>query len=428
MAPTRIASLTFYYEAWDALAEIHELMLQDPRFEVKVVAVPRRLTGDGEFDDASAASGFFDSIGVEHEVAGATPAGSAGQTPFNLEAFAPDYVFINYPWQRNYQPQFRVENLAKFTRVAYVPYYSLPMAGEGFEAHTTASNPTHPSVAPHLYTQRSHQLASLIFTQTADVAEAYAQTSRGNSHVHFVGSTKIDALTHEVQKFEVDDRLTLVWAPHHSYSPHWLNFGVFAQMHTQMLAWAAAHPEVEVILRPHPFMFGTLVDRDVISADDLEAWRKAWLALPNCSIDTDSGAAQILAKAQILLTDGISFLAEYPLATGRPAIFIENQGHWRFTQIGELAANACVRLNSFEEFADGFDFILEAGLPDRTTELAALREAATPFAGKAATKIVEIVAQHATSGPGNSLPPLVDPSLVTETQWELQPGREPLID
>jgi hypothetical protein len=415
MAPIRVAFLTFYYEAWDALAEIHELMLNDPRFEVVVVAIPRRLTGDQNFDDASATSAFFDSIGVEHVVAGG----------FDLEAYAPDYVFINYPWQRNYQPQFRVENLARFTRVAYVPYYSLPMAEEGFEPHHAGTNS---QVAPHLYTQRSHQLASLVFTQTADVAQAYVHTSRGNSHVHHVGSTKIDALTREVDKFEVDDRLTLVWAPHHSYSPHWLNFGVFAQMHTQMLDWALSHPEVEVILRPHPFMFGTLVDRDVISAADLEAWRKAWLALPNCSIDTDSGAAQILAKAQILLTDGISFLAEYPLATGRPAIFLENQGHWRFTAIGELAAAACVRLNSFSEFADGFDFILEAGLPDRTAELSALRAAATPFAGNAATKIVEIVAQHATSGPGGQLPPLVDPSLVTETPWELQEGREPLID
>lgn len=419
MAPIRVAFLTFYYEAWDALAEIHERMLNDPRFEVVVVAIPRRLTGDQNFDDASATSAFFDSIGVEHVVAGTQTAA------FNLEAYAPDYVFINYPWQRNYQPQFRVENLARFTRVAYVPYYSLPMAEEGFEPHHAGTNSP---VAPHLYTQRSHQLSSLVFTQTADVAQAYAHTSRGNSHVHHVGSTKIDALTREVDKFEVDDRLTLVWAPHHSYSPHWLNFGVFAQMHTQMLDWARMHPEVEVILRPHPFMFGTLVDRDVISAADLEAWRKAWLALPNCSIDTDSGAAQILAKAQILLTDGISFLAEYPLATGRPAIFLENQGHWRFTAIGELAAAACVRLNSFAEFAEGFDFILEAGLPDRTAELSALRAAATPFAGNAATKIVEIVAQQAVSGPGGQLPPLVDPSLVTETPWELQEGREPLID
>jgi hypothetical protein len=37
--PIRVALLTFYYEAWDAFAELHKLLLTDARFEVLVVAV-----------------------------------------------------------------------------------------------------------------------------------------------------------------------------------------------------------------------------------------------------------------------------------------------------------------------------------------------------------------------------------------------------
>ena len=81
-------------------------------------------------------------------------------------------------------------------------------------------------------------------------------------------------------------------------------------------------------------------------------------------------------------------------------------------------------------------FILEAGLPDRTAEIAALREAAMPFgAGGSAPKIVEIVAADFERGAGvdaagQGLGPsvLVDPSTVTETAWERQPGREPIND
>ena len=29
------------------------------------------------------------------------------------------------------------------------------------------------------------------------------------------------------------DHTRVVWAPHHSYSPHWLNFGTFAQMYIE---------------------------------------------------------------------------------------------------------------------------------------------------------------------------------------------------
>jgi len=391
-------------------------MLDDPRFEVLVVAIPRKLTGDKTWDDASAVSDFFASKGIDHLI--------GSEDANELREWAPDYVFINYPWQRNFQPAYRADELVKFTRIAYVPYYSLPLVNE---PGVLPGPDGRPGVAPHLYTQRSHQLASLIFTQDKFVREAYAHTSRGADHVFFTGSPKVDALIRSATTAAiVGHRVSgascqrLVWAPHHSYSPHWLNFGTFAKNYVEVLAWATAHPEVEVVLRPHPFMFGTLVDREVISDSDLDAWLAAWDALATTSIDIESSPAEIFANCDWLLTDGISFLAEYPLVTGKPAIFIENQGHWDFSELGDLAAAASVRLTSFAEFASGFEFILEAGLPDRSSEMAALQAAASPHPGQSASRIIEIVAADRST--------LVDPTAVTEVPWERQPGREPLDD
>ena len=407
----RVAFVTFYFEAWDSLAEIYSRMLDDPRFEVQVVAIPRKLTGDASWDDASGVSDFFAAQGIDHII------GSPDAS--ELRDWAPDYVFINYPWQRNYQPAYRADELVKFTRIAYVPYYSLPLVNE---PGVLPGPDGRPGVAPHLYSQRSHQLASLIFTQDRFVREAYAATSRGNGHVFFTGSPKVDALIRSAREHVADhhERIRVVWAPHHSYSPHWLNFGTFADNYLEFLDWAEAHPEIDVILRPHPFMFGTLVEREVISDSDLDAWMAGWEALPNTSIDSTSGPAALFEECDLLLTDGISFLAEYPLVTGKPSVFIENQGHWQFSELGELAAQASVRLSSFAEFAAGFDFILEAGLPDRSAEIEALREASSPYAGESAARIVEIVAADHSA--------LVDPAEVTEVPWERQPGREPLDD
>ena len=415
----RVAFVTFYYEAWDSLAEVYSRMLDDPRFEVLVVAIPRKLTGDASWDDASGVSDFFASQGIDHVI------GSADAS--ELREWAPDYVFINYPWQRNYQKAYRADELVKFTRIAYVPYYSLPLVNE---PGVLPGPDGRPGVTGHLYQQRSHQLASLVFTQDRFVRHAYAATSRGADHVFFTGSPKVDALIKAAEALgsveggralrQLGGRTRVVWAPHHSYSPHWLNFGTFAQMFDEAIEWATEHPEIDVCLRPHPFMFGTLVEREVISDSDLDAWLAAWEELPNTSIDPVSGPAELFVDCDVLLTDGISFLAEYPLVTGKPSVFIENQGHWEFSELGELAAQASVRLHSFAEFVAGFDFVLEAGLPDRSAEIAALREAASPYPGESAARIVEIVAADHSG--------LVDPSLVTEVPWERQPGREPLDD
>jgi hypothetical protein len=399
--PIKVAFLTFYYEAWDALAEIHQLMMADPRFEVQVVAIDRKLTGDAGFGGADEVSAFFAGAGVAHAV--------NADLATVFDGAAPDYIFVNYPWQRNYPKQYRPDALARIGRICYVPYFSLNMTREPDQVF---------DVAPYMYTQRMHQLASLIFVQDDEVREAFEGTARGAAHVHFVGSTKLDALIAAMRDLDSgadskSNRKTLLWAPHHSYSPHWLNFGNFISSCEKMLDWAKANQNTLVILRPHPFMFGTLVDRGVMPEADLQDWLRRWRALPNTSVDSESSTAELFSKADNLLTDGISYLAEWPIAKGDACIFLENPGHWKFTAIGEQAALSSIRIESIDELDLAFMLL---GM--KAPVVSKLRNAALPFPGETASRIVEIVASDISE--------LVDPASVTDVPWELQPGREPL--
>ena len=416
-SPIKVVFLTFYYEAWDALSGIYELMVPDPRFEVQVVAISRKLTGQQGFDDAAGVSEFFESRGIAHQV-NADLAGLFGGA-------GPDYIFVNYPWQRNYQKQYRPDQLAAIGRIAYVPYFSLPLVQEPVDGVNPDSG--FDPMAAHLYTQRMHQLASLVFTQDEYTQAAFANTQRGNSHVHFVGSTKLDELIAElaglVGKKSVagSDAKTLVWAPHHSYSRHWLNFGTFASVKDQMLDWAKAHSELHVLLRPHPFLFGTLVDRSVMTATELDEWLASWNALAKTSIDATSTSAEIFSIADYVVCDGISYLAEWPLATGNSTIFLENPEHWKLSQIGELSAATTYKISAVAEL-DGALAAIDSGL-DRKAEIAALSKAAMPNPGKTAQKILEaVLAEFESSSP------LVDVAAITEIPWELQSNREPLGD
>jgi hypothetical protein len=408
----KVVFLTFYYEAWDALAGVHGLMKADPRFDVKVVAVSRKLTGGAGFDDAAGVSAFFDRLGIDHEVNADLTSLYGGE--------GPDYIFVNYPWQRNYPLQYRPDKLAAIGRVAYVPYFSLPLVQEPADGVDPASG--FEPIAAHLYTQRMHQVASLVFTQDDFTRDAFALTQRGNTHVHFVGSTKLDELVvdyKEAGAAVAGVSKTLLWAPHHSYSKHWLNFGNFPQVKEEMLEWAAAHTDWKIILRPHPFLFGTLIDRNILSATELESWLHWWNALPNTSIDVSSSSAQVFARATHILTDGISYLAEWPLATGKPAIFLEHQGHWEFSPMGELAAATAHKISMIGEL-DGAIAMLDRD-PNRVLEIAELHNAALPNPGRTANRIVEVVAADFESGS-----PLVDVASLTEIPWELQSNREPL--
>lgn len=430
MKPIRVVFLGLYFEAWDALDEIYQLMLQDDRFDPIVVSLPRKLTGQVKYADEDKSHAFFESKGIEHLRFNFGDDSSANQLGLEkLKELAPDYVFVNYPWQRNYQPAIRFDKLVEFTRLAYVPYFSLAMVEEPDDEPGGGQQGS--LVATHLYKQRLHQLASLVFTQDKYVKEAYKSTERGDAYVHFTGSPKIDSLFREAEQGKASwpipgEGFRMIWAPHHSYSPHWLNFGVFAKIKDQMLDFAKANSDIQIVLRPHPFLWGTLTDRNVLSDDELSYWRSQWDELPNTSVDEDGSYAELFLATDVLITDGISFLGEYPLITNKPTVFFENQDHWKFTAIGELAAKASVTVHSFTELEQAIASARANGLPDRKEQIRQLAEASSPYPGQAAARILESVYQDFAGPTGPS--PLVEKSAIHETAWELVAGREPFED
>jgi CDP-glycerol glycerophosphotransferase (TagB/SpsB family) len=419
-----------YFEAWDALDEIYQLMVQDDRFDPVVISLPRKLTGQLRYADEEKAHAFFESKGIKHLRFNMGGSDSSNQEVLDaLKTLKPNYVFANYPWQRNYQPAIRFDKLISFTRLAYVPYFSLAMVEEPDDE--PGGGQVGSLVATHLYKQRLHQVASLVFTQDKFVKEAYKSTERGDSYVHFTGSPKIDGLFRQAEQGKAswpikEKGFRVVWAPHHSYSPHWLNFGVFSKIKDEILAFAKANADTQIVLRPHPFLWGTLTDRKVISVSELEAWRKSWDELPNTFVDEDGSYAELFLATDLLVTDGISFLGEYPLITKKPTIFFENEGRWQFTAIGELAAATSIKVSTFSELEDAISSARANGLPDRTKEIEQLALASSPFPGEAAKRILEQVYLD-FAGP-NGPTSLINTGELTQLPWELVAGREPFED
>ncbi len=388
--PIRVVFLVFYFEAWDALDAIYRGMLADPRFDPMVVSLPRKLTGYDKFRDEKKVSAFLDSQGIEHE---RFKFKKSKDGLARLKELAPDYVFLNYPWQRNYKKNYQIEKLVEFTKVCYVPYFSTSLVQEPGES----------GVAPHQYTQPTHQLAHMVFLQDADTKAAFDANGRAD-HSFLTGTPKIDALM--AAKTDVPsiwpivrelpggkEPFKLLWAPHHSYADRWLNFGHFNDQREPMLAFAQQHPEMDIVFRPHPFLFGTMTDREVMTQEEVDDWRARWDALPNTFTDLGAPLTSILLGSDALLTDGVSFLAEYPLVTGKPAIFWEKSVHWDFSPLGNIAAASTVTVHTMAEVEGAIAQAQEGTLPDRSAEIAALVKAVRPQPASAAQTIIELVAK-----------------------------------
>jgi CDP-glycerol glycerophosphotransferase (TagB/SpsB family) len=198
---------------------------------------------------------------------------------------------------------------------------------------------------------------------------------------------------------------------------------MFPKISMQMLHFAENNPTLDIVMRPHPIMFGNLVSSGVRTEGELESWLQDWNALPNTAIDSEGDIAPLFAAADVFVTDGISFLGEYPLATGKPTMFFENEAHWPWSPIGKIAARANIHVHNFDEFVEAVNDVFENGFPDLGAEIAELQRAAQPYPGQAAAKIVEVVREDF-----EAKTPLVNKSIITEIAWELRPEAEPAWD
>ncbi|MDH6422480.1 hypothetical protein [Aurantimicrobium minutum] len=388
--PIRVVFLVFYFEAWDAINAIYRGMLADPRFDPLVVTIPRKLTGYDKFRDEKKVSAFLDSQGIAHE---RFRYKKSKDGLARLKELAPDYIFLNYPWQRNYKKNYQIDKLVEFAKVCYVPYFSTSLVQEPGES----------GVAPHQYTQPTHQLAHMVFLQDADTKAAFDANGRAK-HAFLTGTPKIDALieakSHVKSMWPIvretpagQQPFRLIWAPHHSYADRWLNFGHFNDQREPMLAYAAAHPEIDIVFRPHPFLFGTMTDRFVMTQQEVDQWRSKWDALPNTFTDLGAPLTSLMLASDALLTDGVSFIAEYPLVTGKPAIFWEKSEHWEFSPLGNIAAASTVTVHTCAEVLDALGQAQSDTLPSRSEQIQALVAAVRPQPATAAHTIIDLVAK-----------------------------------
>jgi hypothetical protein len=386
--PIKVIFLTFYFEAWDAFDAIYKQMKADDRFDPLVISMPRKLTGYEKFRDEELVSSYLDSLGIEHQRFKFKKSKDGLAV---LRELAPDYLFLNYPWQRNYKKNYQIEKLVEFTKVCYVPYFSTSLVDE----------PGVDGVALHQYTQPTHELAHMVFLQDADTKAAFDANGR-KDHAFLTGTPKIDALLEAKDKakplWPIDRSLSdgkkplrVIWAPHHSYGPSWLNFGHFTDQKDSMLDFAKNNPDIDIVLRPHPFLFGTLTGRDLMTAEELTLWRASWDALPNTFTDIDGAFTSLALASDAMITDGVSFIAEYPLVTHKSVIFWEKPDHWKFSPLGKIAKETAHSVSSMEDVSQLLELVKIGKLPAKDTEIQALIKAVRPGKTSAATAIVSLV-------------------------------------
>jgi CDP-Glycerol:Poly(glycerophosphate) glycerophosphotransferase len=184
-------------------------------------------------------------------------------------------------------------------------------------------------------------------------------------------------------------RFRLIWAPHHSVRQQSLGFGTFHLVYKDMLQWAADDPEIEIVLKPHPMLLETRAG-GLLSEAEFNGFLSAWRAFGNTGAQTGGDYAPLMTASDAMLTDGISFLAEYPLF-GKPMIWLDSGRHVELNVLGSRSVEAAYRVSTVRE-AMAIVQRLRSGGPDPLqAKRSEIRDYLMPFPGFSSEKVLEAI-------------------------------------
>ena len=136
--------------------------------------------------------------------------------------------------------------------------------------------------------------------------------------------------------------------------------------------YARRHEEMRFVFRPHPAFRKGYVSAGGLSEKEMNLFWRRWEALPNTEISGGGNAIDLFEESDVLITDGVSFLASYQL-TGKPIIWLVNPEHVAFTQVGQAAADSCYQVDCYrpETLFPLLEQLLEKGDDPKAGERAA---------------------------------------------------------
>lgn len=346
--------------AWHSLDALVRALRLDDDFKVTVVSVNKSFPGQDCFSGELDVHKFLLVNGIHHIRLGMKDSFQALEI---IMALSPDVIFRQSQWDDDYPPGFSSEYL-RFTRLAIVPYDICNIV-ENVLFKGDIKN----SAVDSLF----HRRCWRVYCANNEMLKiASMDGSLQGRQFRVVGHPKIDYLLNVKAfwpfKSGGEGTYRILWSPHHIITQGWTDFGLFPLIWRQMLALAEKLTTMEFVFCPHPALMTQLTGpNSPVSAGEWEEFKERWSNLPSCNQYYGADYAAVAAASDLIITDGISLLAEGQLLR-KPIIFTEREVHAPFNTIGNCLFKGFHTINDADALEDTITAILTGKLSDLSVE------------------------------------------------------------
>lgn len=346
---TQLVKIAFVVNAVETLDALIPLMLtikENEQFELKILTFNRFFRGDEQLNSKT----LVEQKLSEYDL---TPVLNSNTPTLDLERlsnWSPDYLVRQSEWDADFPAAFAVKNLW-WTKLIHIAYTVL----EDFIENPNSKLP--------FYTQEYYEniWRTFIPEQLDDEAiNVLDKTFIPRETYQAVGSIKALQIkkTEPVWPNNNNALSRVIWMPHHSVEPGWFQMGTFIDYAETIYNWAVDHPNISILLNPHPSLDIVIKQNDLsMSIEAYNSFIERWEKLPNTEYLVKQNSYPAVAASDVILTDGISILYEGQILE-KPIVYLERSDHVKFTPAGEKMMRGVHRENKVEKALQKVEHLL----------------------------------------------------------------------
>jgi len=296
--------------AWGSMESVYMEISVDPVFHVTVIAVPFRhgTFKDNEFYDAGMAK-LLEKKDIEF-IYGYN---KTNKEWTDLQKLSPDYIFFQTPYDSQFPFTYSAAYTSLFAKICYIPYYGTLLYKGKVD-------------------QVTHPINYFKYVSYYFVANEYEQKGMTEKFLGILkpeqivisGSPKTDYIYNDVLINESEwkqglksNSTKILWTTRWVTADGTCHFFDYKDY---FLAFAAKHPEVDFLFRPHPLSFQNFLKTGELSQADYDKMILQYDQTENAKIDFSNEYQNTFLTADILVSDMSSILYEFFL-TGKPIIY-----------------------------------------------------------------------------------------------------------
>jgi len=367
---------------WSCIESIYEAASKDEQIEVYVLAIPNDLEHpDNDTYDFCKAKGT-QVISAYDEKTGEY---------YNLEELQPDYVFIPRPYDHYLPKQYRSKSISRYAKVCYVSYCYVAEGGH---------------ILVTCYNRFFAVNAYFVFPDNASTA-AYSKslfpisTKLGVRKVVQTPFPRFDLLKKyegmessnwQMPRESVKKRI--IWTPRWATEEQ-LGATTFFTYKDELFAFAEAHSDCELMIRPHPLAFPHFVEVGKMTQQEVEDYKETCKNMPNVQLDERKEYLDSFASADILIADMSGVILDF-LAMKKPIIFCSYDQE--LNDANKKLLDAFYVSHNIEELNSYLDMLLRGEDPKKELREAITKELIGECDGRNGLRIVEMIKQDAGLG------------------------------